>query len=71
MEKRKLGKTGFEVVPLALGGNVFGWTRRRLIRNVELLKIARRAAFRSALLGPALSIITGSRAAASSCRSPA
>jgi len=26
MEKRRLGKTGFEVAPLALGGNVFGWT---------------------------------------------
>ncbi len=26
MRKRKLGKTGFEVAPLALGGNVFGWT---------------------------------------------
>jgi aryl-alcohol dehydrogenase-like predicted oxidoreductase len=26
MQKRKLGKTGFEVAPLALGGNVFGWT---------------------------------------------
>jgi aryl-alcohol dehydrogenase-like predicted oxidoreductase len=26
MEKRKLGRTGIEVVPLALGGNVFGWT---------------------------------------------
>jgi aryl-alcohol dehydrogenase-like predicted oxidoreductase len=26
MEKRKLGSTGFEVAPLALGGNVFGWT---------------------------------------------
>jgi aryl-alcohol dehydrogenase-like predicted oxidoreductase len=26
MEKRKLGDTGFEVAPLALGGNVFGWT---------------------------------------------
>jgi aryl-alcohol dehydrogenase-like predicted oxidoreductase len=26
MLKRKLGKTGFEVVPVALGGNVFGWT---------------------------------------------
>ncbi len=26
MEKRKLGKTGFEVAPLAFGGNVFGWT---------------------------------------------
>lgn len=26
MEKRKLGCTGFEVAPLALGGNVFGWT---------------------------------------------
>jgi len=26
MDKRKLGATGFEVAPLALGGNVFGWT---------------------------------------------
>lgn len=26
MAKRKLGKTGLEVGPLALGGNVFGWT---------------------------------------------
>ncbi|MCU1300358.1 MAG: putative oxidoreductase, aryl-alcohol dehydrogenase like protein [Candidatus Sulfotelmatobacter sp.] len=26
MQKRKLGKTGLEVAPLALGGNVFGWT---------------------------------------------
>src|SRR5690242_4556855 len=26
MEKRKLGNTGFEVAPLAFGGNVFGWT---------------------------------------------
>src|SRR5436309_9759152 len=26
MEKRKLGDTGFDVAPLALGGNVFGWT---------------------------------------------
>jgi aryl-alcohol dehydrogenase-like predicted oxidoreductase len=26
MRKRKLGKTGLEVAPLALGGNVFGWT---------------------------------------------
>jgi aryl-alcohol dehydrogenase-like predicted oxidoreductase len=26
MEKRILGKTGLEVSPLALGGNVFGWT---------------------------------------------
>src|SRR5437016_2206255 len=26
MEKRKLGATGFDVAPLALGGNVFGWT---------------------------------------------
>ena len=26
MERRKLGTTGFEVAPLALGGNVFGWT---------------------------------------------
>ncbi len=26
MERRKLGNTGFNVAPLALGGNVFGWT---------------------------------------------
>jgi aryl-alcohol dehydrogenase-like predicted oxidoreductase len=26
MERRKLGTTGFDVAPLALGGNVFGWT---------------------------------------------
>ncbi len=26
MEKRRLGSTGFQVAPLALGGNVFGWT---------------------------------------------
>jgi aryl-alcohol dehydrogenase-like predicted oxidoreductase len=26
MKRRKLGNTGFEIVPLALGGNVFGWT---------------------------------------------
>jgi aryl-alcohol dehydrogenase-like predicted oxidoreductase len=26
MEKRKLGKSGLEVAPLCLGGNVFGWT---------------------------------------------
>src|SRR6202171_4247728 len=26
MERRKLGRTGFEVAPLAFGGNVFGWT---------------------------------------------
>lgn len=26
MDKRKLGGTGFEVAPLAFGGNVFGWT---------------------------------------------
>ena len=26
MQKRKLGNSGFEVAPLALGGNVFGWT---------------------------------------------
>ncbi len=26
IERRKLGSTGFEVAPLALGGNVFGWT---------------------------------------------
>jgi aryl-alcohol dehydrogenase-like predicted oxidoreductase len=26
MEKRPLGGTGFEIAPLVLGGNVFGWT---------------------------------------------
>jgi aryl-alcohol dehydrogenase-like predicted oxidoreductase len=26
MEKRKLGNTGLEIVPLVFGGNVFGWT---------------------------------------------
>jgi aryl-alcohol dehydrogenase-like predicted oxidoreductase len=26
MQRRKLGNTGFDVAPLALGGNVFGWT---------------------------------------------
>ena len=26
MEKRLLGETGFEIAPLVLGGNVFGWT---------------------------------------------
>ena len=26
MTRRKLGRTGFEVAPLAFGGNVFGWT---------------------------------------------
>jgi aryl-alcohol dehydrogenase-like predicted oxidoreductase len=26
MKKRKLGSSGLEVAPLALGGNVFGWT---------------------------------------------
>jgi aryl-alcohol dehydrogenase-like predicted oxidoreductase len=26
MERSKLGRTGFDVAPLALGGNVFGWT---------------------------------------------
>src|SRR5215471_6307733 len=26
MEKHKLGKSGLEVAPLMLGGNVFGWT---------------------------------------------
>ena len=26
MKKRKLGKSGLEVAPLAFGGNVFGWT---------------------------------------------
>jgi aryl-alcohol dehydrogenase-like predicted oxidoreductase len=26
MKKRRMGSTGIEIVPLALGGNVFGWT---------------------------------------------
>ncbi len=26
MDKRRLGSTGFDVAPLAFGGNVFGWT---------------------------------------------
>lgn len=26
MTKRKLGNSGLELAPLALGGNVFGWT---------------------------------------------
>jgi aryl-alcohol dehydrogenase-like predicted oxidoreductase len=26
MKRNKLGRTGFEVAPLAFGGNVFGWT---------------------------------------------
>jgi aryl-alcohol dehydrogenase-like predicted oxidoreductase len=26
MGPRKLGKSGFEIAPLVLGGNVFGWT---------------------------------------------
>jgi aryl-alcohol dehydrogenase-like predicted oxidoreductase len=26
MNRRKLGRTGFEIAPLAFGGNVFGWT---------------------------------------------
>jgi len=26
MDRRKLGSTGFDVAPLAFGGNVFGWT---------------------------------------------
>ena len=26
MKKRKLGNSGLEVLPLAFGGNVFGWT---------------------------------------------
>jgi aryl-alcohol dehydrogenase-like predicted oxidoreductase len=26
MKRRKLGNTGFDVAPLAFGGNVFGWT---------------------------------------------
>src|SRR6476646_4684773 len=26
MKRRRLGRTSFEVTPLAFGGNVFGWT---------------------------------------------
>jgi hypothetical protein len=26
MEMRKLGRSGLEIAPLVLGGNVFGWT---------------------------------------------
>jgi aryl-alcohol dehydrogenase-like predicted oxidoreductase len=26
MQRRKLGKSGFDIAPLVLGGNVFGWT---------------------------------------------
>ena len=26
MKKREIGKSGIEVAPLMLGGNVFGWT---------------------------------------------
>ena len=26
MQKRQLGNSGIEVAPLAIGGNVFGWT---------------------------------------------
>src|SRR5437773_3953299 len=36
MEKRKLGDTGFEVAPLAFGGNVFGWTADEA-RSFQLL----------------------------------
>ncbi len=30
MQKRKLGKSGLEIAPLVLGGNVFGWTADRV-----------------------------------------
>jgi aryl-alcohol dehydrogenase-like predicted oxidoreductase len=36
MEKRKLGSTGFDVAPLAFGGNVFGWTADEA-RSFQLL----------------------------------
>jgi len=36
MERRKLGDTGFEVAPLAFGGNVFGWTADET-RSFQLL----------------------------------
>ncbi len=36
MHRRKLGETGFEVVPLAFGGNVFGWTADEA-RSFQLL----------------------------------
>lgn len=29
MQKRKLGKSGLEIAPLVLGGNVFGWTANK------------------------------------------
>jgi aryl-alcohol dehydrogenase-like predicted oxidoreductase len=29
MQKRKLGKSGLEIAPIVLGGNVFGWTADR------------------------------------------
>ena len=29
-EKRRLGKSNLEAAPLILGGNVFGWTGRRI-----------------------------------------
>jgi aryl-alcohol dehydrogenase-like predicted oxidoreductase len=29
MQKRKLGRSGIEVAPLVLGGNVFGWTAKQ------------------------------------------
>ncbi len=35
MKRRKLGNTGFEILPLALGGNVFRWT----IADVTSFKI--------------------------------
>ncbi len=36
MHRRKLGETGFEVAPLAFGGNVFGWTADEA-RSFQLL----------------------------------
>ena len=36
MERRKLGDSGFEVAPLAFGGNVFGWTADEA-RSFQLL----------------------------------
>jgi aryl-alcohol dehydrogenase-like predicted oxidoreductase len=31
MEKRAVGNSGLKVAPLALGGNVFGWTANEAI----------------------------------------
>ena len=40
MEKRALGSTGFEIAPLVLGGNVFGWTADEKTSFASFLKPA-------------------------------